>query len=164
MLQTKRLTLRGPHKHDLDDMFAIFSNRQAMRYWSTPPHADILITQDMLDRRLAIWPDIKLYFQIEMDGRMIGCTGSHASGEVGFILHPDFWRQGIISEAMHTVIPYLFDVTDYPALTADADPDNAASVGILKSLGFHETHRAKNTFCIDGVWSDSVYFALPRPQ
>jgi ribosomal-protein-alanine N-acetyltransferase len=64
---------------------------------------------------------------------------------------------------MIAIIPHLFEITAHSQLTADADPNNAASVGILKSLGFRETHRAKNTFCIDGVWSDSVYLALPRP-
>lgn len=58
----------------------------------------------------------------------------------------------------------LFAVTDHTRLTADADPRNEASVGLLKSLGFEETHRAERTFCINGEWSDSVYFALQRPS
>jgi ribosomal-protein-alanine N-acetyltransferase len=45
-------------------------------------------------------------------------------------------------------------------LTADADPMNAASVATLTSAGFVKTGEAKNTFCVDGVWSDSVYFTL----
>jgi ribosomal-protein-alanine N-acetyltransferase len=92
------------------------------------------------------------------------CRGHAPFDEVGFLLHPDYWRQGIASEAMQAIIPYLFKVTAHSELTADADPLNTASVDFLKSLGFQETHRAKNTFCINGVWSDSVYFALPRPD
>lgn len=102
-------------------------------------------------------------FVIEKDGRAIGTAGMHKDTEIGFLLHPDYWRQGIGAEAMRTIIPYLFSQTDARELTADVDPRNDASVGLLKSLGFHETHRAKNTFCINGEWSDSVYFALTRP-
>ncbi len=163
MLQTKRLTLRGPQARDLDDMFAIYSDPRAMAYWSTAPHEGRVVTGEMLKRRLAAWPDRETNFQIEMDGRVIGNAGNHVANEVGFILHPDHWRKGIISEAMSAIIPYLWAVTDHADLIADADPLNVASVGILRSLGFRETHRAKNTFCINGRWSDSVYFALKRP-
>lgn len=163
-LTTDRLILRAARQDDLMDLFAIFSDPRAMRYWSTSAHANPERTQENLDRLMASAALKLTYFVIEKEGRAIGTAGMHKSDEVGFLLHPNYWRQGIVSEAMKAIIPYLFKVTDHAQLTADADPRNAASVGMLKALGFHETHRAKNTFCIDGVWSDSVYFALPRPD
>jgi len=146
------------------DLYAIFSDPRAMRYWSTPPHENPARTQENLDRLMASADPQLTYFVIEMDRRAIGTAGMHRADEVGFLLHVDYWRQGIITEAMNAIIPYLFEVTDHAQLTADADPRNEASVGVLKSLGFNETHRAENTFCIDGEWSDSVYLALQRPS
>lgn len=164
MLKTKRLTLRGPLACDLDDMFALYSDPRAMQYWSTAPHGSPSVTRALLDSRMATWPHKQTFFQIELDGQFIGNAGNDRGAEVGFILHPDHWRKGIIFEAMSAIIPHLWAITDHTALTADADPSNAGSVGMLQSLGFVETHRAKNTFCINGQWSDSVYFALPRPS
>jgi ribosomal-protein-alanine N-acetyltransferase len=163
MLLTKRLVLSGPQPGDLDDMFAIYSDPRAMQYWSTAPHESRAVTQRRLEWRLNDWHSRKTNFQIEMDGRLIGNAGNHVDNEVGFILHPDHWRKGIITEAMGAIIPFLWANTDHTELTADADPLNTASVGLLTSLGFTETHCAENTFCINGVWSDSVYLALPRP-
>ncbi|SIT77012.1 ribosomal-protein-alanine N-acetyltransferase [Yoonia rosea] len=163
-LVTKRLVLRAARQEDLTDLYAIFSDPRAMRYWSTPPHDSPARTQKNLDRLIAHADGLLTYFVIEKDGRVIGTAGMHQANEVGFILHPDYWRQGIISEAMGAIIPHLFAITDHAQLTAEADPRNAASVGILKSLGFKETHRAERTFCINGEWSDSVYFALQRPS
>lgn len=163
-LLTKRLVLRAARQGDLMDLHAIFSDPRAMRYWSTPLHDSPARTQENLDRLIAHADGLLTYFVIEKDGRVIGTAGMHHADEVGFILHPDYWRQGIISEAMGAIIPHLFAVTDHAQLTADADPRNSASVGILKSLGFKETHRAERTFCINGEWSDSVYFALQRPS
>lgn len=163
-LRTERLILRGAQQDDLMDLFAIFSDPRAMRYWSTPAHESPERTQQNLDRLIATAERQLTYFVIEKDNRAIGTAGMHKTDEVGFLLHPDYWRQGIVSEAMHAIIPYLFEVTDHAQLTADADPRNEASVGILKSLGFQETHRAKKTFCINGEWVDSVYFALQRPS
>jgi ribosomal-protein-alanine N-acetyltransferase len=135
-----------------------------MKYWSTAPHADRQVTKDLLDRRIAHWDIAQANFQIDLDGRYIGGAGNFWKNEVGFIISPDHWRKGYVSEAMNAIIPHLWATTDHAELTADADPDNAGSVGILRSLGFHETHRAQNTFCINGVWVHSVYLALPRPD
>ena len=134
-----------------------------MRYWSSPPHPDRATTQENLDRLIASGTDPLVYVVIERDGRVIGVAGNNRSDEVGFMIHPDHWRQGIAREAMEAIIPHLFAVTDLPRLTADVDPRNDGSIGLLTALGFVETHRAANTFCINGEWSDSVYFALDRP-
>ena len=161
---TERLILRAARQADLQDLFAIFSDPRAMRYWSTAPHETPERTQENLDWMIASAERQLTYFVIEMDQRVIGTAGMHKTDEVGFLLHPTYWRKGIVSEAMNAIIPYLFAITDHARLTADADPRNEASVGLLKSLGFEETHRAERTFCINGEWSDSVYFALQRPS
>ncbi len=164
MLKTNRLILRAACPADIDDMFAIYSDARAMQFWSTAPHTTKAQTREKLDRIIAQPADKLRYFMIELDGRVIGTAGMHSKDEVGFILHPDFWRMGLVTEAMSAIIPHLFATTDLTQLTADADPNNVASVKCLQSLGFVETGTAKNTFCINGVWSDSVYFALPRPD
>ncbi|WP_019955214.1 GNAT family N-acetyltransferase [Yoonia vestfoldensis] len=161
-LTTECLIMRGPRADDLDAMFAIFSDPATMKHWSTLPHTDKAVTQASLDDRIASFAQAPTYFQIEMAGRLIGCAGLYKSDEIGFILHRAFWRQGIVSEAMRAIIPYLFATTGLLQLTADVDPGNAASIGLLKRLGFCETHRAANTYLIGGVWYDSVYLALPR--
>jgi ribosomal-protein-alanine N-acetyltransferase len=164
-LQTERLTLRGARQSDLMDLYAVFSDRQAMRYWPTPPHPNPASTQKNLDRLIANARSELTCFVIEKDGHAIGTAGMHKDDEIGFLLHPDYWRQGIIAEAMGAIIPYLFDTTETEQLIADADPRNAASVAALKSLGFEETQRDEETCCDDGSeQADSLCFALPRPQ
>ncbi|MGJ8623605.1 MAG: GNAT family N-acetyltransferase [Yoonia sp.] len=163
-LRTERLILRAPQQSDLEDLYAIYSDPRVMTYWSTPPHESLDITKEHLDRMIASIADPLTYFVVEMDGCAIGNAGMYKGDEVGFLLRADYWRRGIMTEAMRAIIPYLFKVSDHAQLTADADPLNTASVELLKSLGFHETGRAKNTFCINGVWSDSVYLTLLRPE
>jgi RimJ/RimL family protein N-acetyltransferase len=45
-------------------------------------------------------------------------------------------------------------------IDADADPRNAASMGLMTSRGFSETGRAENTWLVGDEWCHSVYFAL----
>lgn len=164
MLKTKRLILRAPRADDLAAMHAVYSDPRAMAFWSTSAHDDISITKDLLDRRMSHWARAPVNFQIELDGQYIGNAGNFMDNEVGFMLSQNHWRKGYVSEAMSAIIPHLWAITDHAELTADADPRNTASIGLLNALGFRETHRADKTVFINGAWADSVYFALKRPQ
>jgi ribosomal-protein-alanine N-acetyltransferase len=164
MLRTERLVLRGPRQSDLDAMFAIYSDPVNMTYWSTPPHPDRDTTQKMLSDKIVAFASSPVNFVLEYDGTMIGNAGMFRKWEVGFMLHHPYHRQGMIFEAMTTILPHIWATTDATVLTGDADPRNDASIAVFRKLGFQETHRAERTFCIDGVWADSIYFALSRPD
>ena len=161
-LSTERLTLRRARLEDLDALFAIFSDAEVMRFWSSPPHADLAVTQAMLDRWLSGGGPVR-YFVWEHEGRVIGAGGAPGEVEVGYILGRGHWGQGFAQEAMGRIIAHLWDTTDWPHLTADVDPRNRASVLLLTRLGFTVTGYAARTFYVAGEWSDSVYFRLPRP-
>lgn len=164
VLTTARLTLRPVRTGDAADFHAVFGDAETMRYWSTLPDKDLAATQNRIARLIATATDPAIEFVIEKDGRAIGTAGAHNGNEAGFILHRAFHRQGLVREAMTAIIPHLFSVIDHDFLTADADPENLASITLLKSLGFVETGQAQNTFCIAGRWAHSVYLALPRPD
>ena len=162
-IRTARLVLRGPEQRDLDAMFAVYSDPRAMTFWATDPHADPSVTQDLLDKRIADWADGPRNFQITIDDTYIGNVGNYAGDEVGYMLAPGHWGQGIATEALAAVIPHLWKVTAHDRLTADIDPDNHASAAVLRKLGFRQTHTADNTYFVGGRWTHSAYFALPRP-
>lgn len=48
MLKTNRLTLRAVVQSDLNDLFAIYSDPRAMKYWSTAPHGIAARTKKIL--------------------------------------------------------------------------------------------------------------------
>jgi len=142
-------------------MHRILSDARAMRFWSTDPHPDLATTAEWLATMIGRPGDTD--FIIEFEGQAIGKAGAWQLPEVGFILAPDHWGKGLAHEAMAAIIVHLWATTDASCLTADVDPDNDASIRLLKKLGLHETHRAEKTFFIGGRWVGSVYFALARP-
>lgn len=164
MIRTERLVLRGPRPGDLDAMCAIYSDPLNMAYWSSPPHPDRATTETMLAEKIAAFDAAPVNFFIEVDGVLVGNAGLYCEWEVGFMLHHPYHRRGYVSEAMRAILPHIWATTKAPYLTADVDPRNAASIGLLQGLGFTETHRASATYCIDGVWVDSIYFSLIRPS
>lgn len=157
---TARLRLRPARADDLDAFHAILSDPRAMAYWSSPPHADLAQTRKFLDETIDIPPGEGEDFVVELDGVAIGKAGLYRFPEIGFIFHPDHWGRGYAAEALAPVIDRAFAVHGLPAIEADVDPRNAASLKLLARLGFVETGRKARTWLIAGAWCDSVYLRL----
>lgn len=160
-IRTPRLNLRSARPNDLEGLHVVLSDPRATRWWSTPPHETLDQTRIWLDAMIANGldhPD----FVIELDGRVIGKAGFYAMPDVGYILHPDCWGQGLAAEAVGAAIDHVFRTQDVDTLTADVDPENAASIRLLERLGFARTSARERTWNVGGVWKDSFYYSLSR--
>lgn len=161
VLVTDRLTLRPARRDDLDALHAIFTRPEAMRWWSTPVHESLDETRAWLDSMIE-GQHSGLDLLVERDGQVIGKAGFWQAPELGFILHPDHWGQGLAREAVSAVLDRFFLRTDHEAALAEADPDNAPSNGLLRSLGFAQTGFAEQGALVGGQWTPSVDYALSR--
>lgn len=161
-IRTRRLLIRRARPSDLADMHAVLSHPDAMRYWATPPHADIEQSRAWLADMIAAAPDVCDDYVIERGGRVIGKAGCWRLPEIGYILHPSAWGQGLGSEALAAIIAEIFARHAIPQIVADVDPRNTASLRLLRKLGFVETGRAERTIEVGGEWCDSVYLAVSR--
>ncbi|MCP5038089.1 MAG: GNAT family N-acetyltransferase [Rhodobacteraceae bacterium] len=163
MIKTERLLLRAPQNSDLAALFTIFSDPRAMRYWSRPPHENPEITRKTLEEMVASHRETGAEYVVEYQGQVIGKAGSWRIGEIGYILHPDFWQRGFAFEALAAIIPQVFaNCPDISEIRAEIDPRNQASNRLLSKLGFHKTGDAERTLEIAGIWVDSAYYARPR--
>lgn len=161
-IRTPRLLLRRARMDDLAAIHSVLSDTRAMLYWSTPPHGTIDQSRAWLRSMVDVPPTGNADFVIEHDGRIIGKAGCWRLPEIGFILHPDHWGRGLAREAVSAVVDFTFAHFDIPAITADVDPRNAASLRLLDQLGFRETHRAARTMRVGDAWCDSIYLARQR--
>ena len=60
-------------------------------------------------------------------------------GNVGYRINPNFWSQGICTEALKRVVDFIFLETKLDRLNVEADIENVASNKVLKKCGFtHE--------------------------
>ena len=60
----------------------------------------------------------------------------HRKAETGFWIFPEYWGQGIVTEAMSTVITYGFTKMKLHRISAEIEDDNPASIALIKKLGF----------------------------
>ena len=131
-----------------------------MRFWSSPPHADIEQTRAFVRATLAMTADGRGDDQVvELDGKVVGKAGLWDNQEIGFILAPAVWGRGVGRAAASAVIARA-QARGVTRITADVDPRNTASLRLLTGLGFVETARVERTMQVAGEWVDSVYLEL----
>lgn len=164
MIETERLLLRRARMDDLEDLHRVFSHPVAMRYWDSLPYEEVAQTRRLLSAMVASSPSESDDFVVEYEGRAIGKAGCWRFGEIGFILHPSHWGNGLAHEALGAIIPHNFESLPIDRLEADVDPRNSGSLRLLSRIGFREVGRAARTILVGDEWCDSVYLELPRPS
>lgn len=163
-IRTKRLLLRRARADDLAGLHDVFSDSEAMRYWSRPPHDSIDETRVWVHDMMSAPETESDDFVVELDGRVIGKAGCWRLPEIGYILHPSVWGRGYGAEALAAVTTHIFTRHSIPEIIAEVDPRNVASLALLAKLGFEETGRAERNVQIGDEWCDTVYLALKRPD
>jgi [ribosomal protein S5]-alanine N-acetyltransferase len=83
---------------------------------------------------------------LRANGELVGCCGFRPRAspegvlELGFLLRPPFWRQGLATEAAGAAVAHAFEVLGATAIFAGHHPENSASRHVLEKLGFRRTH------------------------
>jgi len=80
--------------------------------------------------------------------------------EIGFMLNRDYWRQGLMYQALEAVITFAFDTLKLHRIEADTDPGNTGSLALLEKLGFEREGLFRERWFVNGKWDDSVMLAL----
>jgi ribosomal-protein-alanine N-acetyltransferase len=169
ILHTRRLRLRPMALTDAADHFAIYSNPDVMMAHGTPPYKEVEESQQLItwyaqafEKRRAIRWAITLHTA----DRLIGSCGfhhlrwEHRCCEVGYELHPDYWRQGLMSEAVRVIVRFGFEQMGWHRIEAIVDPVNLASAGLLRQVGFMEEGRLRERFYQNGGFVDDWYFSM----
>lgn len=80
---------------------------------------------------------------IEVDGKAVGSIGIFVkddvyekSGELGYWLAQDYWREGIMSRTVPLICKEAFDTFDILRIFAEPFSHNAGSRGVLEKSGF----------------------------
>ncbi len=86
--------------------------------------------------------------------------GISMSCSLGYWIGAPHARQGLMCEAITSLLPFVFETLGLHRLEAACLPDNTASQGLLRKLGFHEEGYARDYLRINGQWQDHLLFAM----
>ena len=172
-LDGERIVLRQLTDADVPALFAIFGDDEVVRYWSSPAMENLAAAEALLedirrglrDRELFQW-GIALRDSDEVIGT---CTlyqldMMHRRAELGFALRRQSWGGGFAAEAVTLVLTFAFEMLGLHRIEADADPDNARSIGMLERLGFRREGYLRERWHHLGEIRDSVFLGLLRSE
>lgn len=132
--RTERLRLRPLVPGDRPALIDMLSRWEVVRNLARWPHP---LDEAMVDALIARHREPPTGgYGIDLDGRIIGLIGSGAS--VGFMMHPEFWGQGFMTEALRAVQALGLDQRGYEAMTGNVLEDNPASARVFEKCGWRE--------------------------
>jgi [ribosomal protein S5]-alanine N-acetyltransferase len=86
--------------------------------------------------------------------------GVAQTGTLGYWVGRPYARQGYMSESLGMVLAFAYQVLHLHRLEAACLPNNVASQGVLKKLGFRQEGFAEKYLRINGAWCDHLLYAL----
>jgi ribosomal-protein-alanine N-acetyltransferase len=102
----------------------------------------------------------------ENPGKLIGTIcfwhfkHEHYRAETGYLLHPAWWRKGIMKEALAAIVRFGFEHLQLHSIEAHISPDNIASKKLLQSQGFVQEAYFRENFYFRGKFLDTAVYSL----
>jgi ribosomal-protein-alanine N-acetyltransferase len=99
-------------------------------------------------------------------GRMIGTCGfaridcAHNSAELGYVLHPDYHRQGLIPEAALRVLHFGFCELGLNRIEARYMVGNTPSRRVMEKLGMQFEGVQRDGMLVNGTYRDIATCAI----
>jgi [ribosomal protein S5]-alanine N-acetyltransferase len=170
---TQRLRLRPLRMDDAEDFFEIWSDSEAMRYFSFQPMHSIAQAEERIAGKLqfsADRRDVICVVELQSTGEVIGDCAlfngvAHSQrAEIGFCLKRKHWGKGYMAEATEALIGHGFEQVGLRRLEADVDPRNQSSINLLERLGFKREGFLRERWMINGEAMDTVLYGLLRGE
>ena len=168
-ITTGRLLLRRMIPADVGEIFFLRSNEEVMKYIDRPRALSLQDAADFLaviDKSLESHDGITWGLTMKDDPeKLIGTIGywrlkkEHYRAEIGYMLHPVFWKKGIMKEAIYAVIEFGFTAMHLHSIEANINPGNVASAHILESTGFIKEAHFKEDYFFDGIFRDTIIYS-----
>ena len=153
---------------DVASIYKIRSNPDVLKYIDRDPptnESEIVDFINLINSGFETSENISWGITLKGNDTVIGIMGywritkEHHRGEIGYTLHPDYWRKGIMDETMKLVLPFAFKEMKLHSIEANINPENDRSRqlllrnGFVKEAYFRENYYAKGKFLDSEIYS-----------
>lgn len=152
-------------------MFKIWSDKDVMKYFGMAPLTSVNQMHEIIDNMKKAFEAERTFrwgITQKYDNRIIGSCGFHAwvkdffRIQMGYDLSRYYWRQGIMYEAVSSIINFGFNFLDLNRIEALVEPANIPSSGLLKKLGFKYEGTLEEYQFSSGRFIDLSMYSLLR--
>lgn len=173
-LYTPRLCLR---KLTMDDVRLYYerlgSSPEVTKYMLFSPHTDISESMASVEKALRRYREGKCYrfcIALKDTDELIGIIEPlrfderENSCSFAYMLGRDFWGQGYGTEALCSVLDFLFEKMDMERVEADHMVSNAASGAVMRKAGMTFRGIEPGKYEKNGIPHDAHLYAITRQQ
>lgn len=169
-IETKRLVLREIKRSDARSVFDYAKDPRVGPNAGWKPHKEEKESLEFINyaiqKREFGQPGI-FAIVLKENYKMIGTIEIHSfqefKGEIGFVLHPDYWNQGLITEAAKAVIIYGMEILELERLQYCHFDMNVRSKRVCEKLGFtFEGVLRKKFKLFDGRYMDDYTYSITQ--
>ncbi|WP_057912889.1 GNAT family N-acetyltransferase [Peribacillus muralis] len=168
-LETKRLRLiQIGHQHS-ESLFDILSRDEVTRNGGINSLTHVEDARRLIDAFKSAFINkrgIRWGVVLKDSGKFIGTVGinqlslANKRAEIGYEIHPDYWRKHYTSEAVNEVLHYSFEEMKLVRIAALTFKENFASANLLKKFGFKEEGSLRSYVFLHHQSHDAVVFSL----
>ena len=90
--------------------------------------------------------------------------GPYYSGYIGYWLGSEYYRQGLMSAALVSVVNFAVRNWKITKISAATLPENTASINLLRKFNFSEEGIGRKYLKIKGNWRDHMIFSYLAPE
>ena len=170
-LETERLVLRSAEAKDAKAIYKYRSDSETNKYqgWIPKTIDDVETFISKISKQIN---EPETWFQfviIEKETqKVVGDLGIHflndEQAEIGCTLEKSKHGKGYATEALKSVMDYLFNKLNKHRIIGSIDPKNLKSIGLVERLGFRKEAHFKESLLINGEWVDDIVYAILKKE
>lgn len=168
-LTTERLQLVEVKVEHAPALFKNFSNPTLLQYYGSEPMTEVGQAEKLVHHFNSSYEakrGIRWAILLKDEQHFVGTIGLNLlsmgmkRAEIGYEIHPDYWRSGITSEALQAVLTYSFKELGLHRMGAVTFLENSASIGLLEKFGFQKEGILRSYLRQGGKSYDAQLFSL----
>ena len=169
ILESKRLLFRNFTKNDAQNIFLIRSDIRVMKFMNSTIPQTIQDSEEKIFEIKKAFKEQKAITWVIIDKSTDTLIGDfsfwrldkqNCRGEIGYALSPDYWRKGLMTETMNTLICFGFEKMNLHSIEANTNPKNEKSQQLLEKYGFKKEAHFRENYFYGGKFLDSIIYSL----
>lgn len=172
-IETSRLILRQAHREDAEPMYRNWAtDPDVTKFLTWPPHPNMEITQKLLDSWIDEYQNANYYHWMivlkninePIGSLLVNTVGRAESAHIGYCIGKKWWHQGIMSEALNSVIAFLFQDVGYHRIESMHDPNNPHSGAVMRKCGMRYEGTSRSSDRNNQGICDAAHYAILKSE
>lgn len=172
VLNTNRLNLVEIDQTYASDILNLYSNKDVTRFYNLLPIKSIEESSKVIEYFKDIYSsNLGVRWGLILKGRneLIGTLGfnhilDHHKASIGYDLHPNYWKNGYIIEALKAIVNFGFYDLALNRIEAEIMVGNVASERVITNIDFNYEGTLKHWMFWNNHYYDMKMYALLRSE